>query len=68
MKEELLLMNTKERARKVIIKFVEQGYLTVKKAAKRMQLTSRQTRRILRSYERYGDKSLMHGNRRKSSN
>jgi predicted ArsR family transcriptional regulator len=51
MQEELLLMNPKERARKAIMEGVKQGYFSVKEAAKRMDITPRQARRILRHYK-----------------
>jgi transposase len=68
MQEELLLMNPKERARKAIMEGVKQGYFSVKKAAKRMDVTPRQARRILRHYEQSGDKGLIHKHRGNPSN
>ena len=47
MQEELLLMSTRERERKVIMEAIKQGYFTVKQGAKKMKVTPRQARRIL---------------------
>jgi len=68
MQEELLLMSSRERERKAIVEAVKQGHFTVKEAAKRMGVTPRQARRILRCYEQLGDRGLIHGHRGKPSN
>lgn len=68
MKEDMLLMNAKERQRKALLEAVKNKQMTLVAASERMQLSVRQARRILRGYEQRGDKSLMHRSRGKRSN
>jgi len=68
MKEDMLLMSTKERHRKAIFEAIKNKHLTLTEAAERIHLSLRQTRRILRKYEKEGDKGLIHGSRGKKSN
>lgn len=68
MKEDILLMSGKERLRKAIIEAVKNGHFTMVEAAERLDITERQVRRILRRYEKEGDKGLIHRHRGKVSN
>jgi transposase len=63
-----LEMSQKERDRLVVVRNLAAGKLTQKQAAALMDLSERQTRRILRSYEEEGDAALVHGARGKPSN
>ena len=63
-----LEMSRKERDRLVVVRNLAAGKLTQKQAAALMDLSERQTRRILRSYEKEGDAALVHGARGKPSN
>jgi len=68
MKEDILLMNGKERQRKSIIDGVQNRHFTLLEAAERLLVSQRQMRRILRRYEAEGDKGLIHRHRGKRSN
>jgi len=45
-----------------------EGYIKQKEAARRMGLSTRQVRRIVREYRKHGSRALIHGNRGKASN
>ncbi len=68
MKEDILVMNRKERQRKAIVEAIKSRHFTLVEAAERLHLSSRQMRRILRRYEQEGDKGLIHRHRGKASN
>jgi transposase len=68
MKEDIFLMNGKERQRKATIEAVKNKHFTQLEAAERLHISERQVRRILRRHEREGDKGLVHGHRGKPSN
>lgn len=68
MKEDIFLMNGKERQRKSIIEAVKNKHFTLTEAAERLHVSKRQVRRIVRRYEQEGDKGLVHGHRGKPSN
>jgi transposase len=67
-KEDVLLMSATERKRKAILEGVKEGYFTLAEAAQRMNVTTRQARRIMRRFELYGDKGLIHKHRGNPSN
>lgn len=64
---DLLIMSKKELRRKSILDLVKIGQLTQKDAAKRLQLSYRQTKRIYKRYLQEGDGGLVHKNRGKKS-
>ena len=63
-----VLLSRKELARKREFVLVKQGYLTLKKAARRLGLSYRQTRRAYRRYREEGAAGLAHGSRGRPSN
>jgi len=67
-KEDILLMNRKERQRKAIVEAIKNKHFSIPEAAERLSITTRQLRRILRRYEQEGDKGLIHRHRGKISN
>ncbi len=60
---EIIVLNQKELSRARVLALVTEGHLLVKEAAGRMGLSARQTRRLLRRYEKAGAAGLAHGNR-----
>jgi len=63
-----LMMSQKERERKVLLSNVKQGYLSLREAALRLNLSYRQTKRIYKRYCAQGDKGLLHKRRGSASN
>ena len=63
-----MTMSQKERDRLVLIRQVVEGDLTMAEGARRLKLSKRHMRRLVRAYEREGDESLVHGLRGQPSN
>ena len=61
-------MSQRERDRLVVVRQVVGGELRVGQGARRLELSRRQMRRLVRAYEREGDASVMHGLRGRPSN
>lgn len=68
MNKELLEMSGKERDRLVLLRQVEQGMLSQMQAAKLLNITDRQVRKLLRKIEMEGDKGVVSKKRGKASN
>ena len=68
MKAELLQMSQQEQSRSEIMRLYVEGYIKQKDAARRMNLSTRQVRRLARGYRLCGSGALIHGNRGKESN
>lgn len=64
----MLLMNTRDRDRLVVLRQVQDGQLSVSEGARRLKLTLRHVRRLLRRFEVGGDASVIHRGRGKPSN
>ena len=64
----VLTMNDKERERKAIFEMVQQGKLTLRKAAIQCGLSYRQALRVFKAYCSEGDTGLIHGYRGRPSN
>jgi transposase len=64
----LLLMSDKERERKAIMEMVKAKKLKLTKAAKQLEVSYRQAKRIYKKYLESGDVGLVHKNRGKPSN
>jgi transposase len=65
---DILQMNSRERRRMVIMDQVLTSNITLKRAAKLMQVSYRQAKRIKRSFLNQKDAGLIHKNRGKKSN
>ena len=63
-----LIMSQKERQRKAILEQIKSGCLTRADAAKRLHISPRQLRRIIKRYRQFGDKGLIHQSRGQKSN
>ncbi len=61
-------MSWKERHRLVILGQVRDGYKSLKLAARQMQLSYRQAKRVWQKFEHYGAEGLVHRGRGKASN
>ncbi len=61
-------MSRKERTRLEVMARVRDGQVSVVKAAELLELSLRQTRRIVKRYRKQGDAGLMHGLRGKPGN
>ncbi len=68
MKAELLHMSHQEQLRLEVMRLYIDGHIKQKEAARRMGLSTRQVRRLLRGYRERGCHALIHGNRGKVSN
>ncbi len=68
MKAELLHMSRQEQSRSEVMRLYTEGHIKQKEAAKRMDLSARQVRRIAKAYRRCGCQALIHGNRGRTSN
>jgi transposase len=68
MKEDILIMNSTERQRKAMVEAIRNKHFTLVEAGERLDITQRQMRRILRRFEKEGDKGLVHRHRGKASN
>ena len=61
-------MSQKDRDRLVVLRQVAQQDLTVSAGARRLRMSVRQMRRLLRRFEREGDGMVVHGLRGRPSN
>src|SRR4030042_3022037 len=59
----LLTLTEKEQARSHVMNLVLEGWVKVAEAANTMEISERQTWRILKAYREEGASSLAHGNR-----
>src|SRR5690348_22516 len=62
-----LIMNKKERDRKVILEQILLGQIRKKDARKRLRISDRQLRRLIAKYKQEGDEGLVHKSRGKRS-
>src|SRR3990167_10409576 len=62
-----LIMNRKERDRKVILEQIEAKNISKKDARKRLHISARQLRRLIAKYKQEGDAALVHKSRGKRS-
>lgn len=63
MKEEVVTLNTREQKRLIVLNQVEAGRCKGQEAADVLDLSLRQTRRLISDYRREGASALAHGNR-----
>ncbi len=63
-----LIMSTKERLRFIVLDRVQQGQLSLKQAAIRLEISYRQARRLLKRLRKYGAAGLVHKSRGRPSN
>jgi transposase len=68
MKAEMLLMSRKEQDRSEVIRLHIEGHIKQKEAARRMGVSTRQVRNLVRAYRKHGASGLIHGNRGRESN
>jgi hypothetical protein len=68
METERMALSQRERDRLRVLHDVEQGHLAQIEAARRMKLTDRQVRRLLRGLRERGDRVVIHGLRGRPSN
>lgn len=64
----MLTLSQKERDRLVIVHQVAEGLLTMEEAARRYGVGLRHMRRVMRQFEREGDRYVVHGLRDRPSN
>src|SRR3990167_9352201 len=62
-----LIMNKKERDRKVILEQIAARNISKKDARKRLHISARQLRRLIVKYKQESDSALVHKNRGKRS-
>jgi len=62
-----LIMNKKERDRKVILEQIAAKHISKKDARKRLHISARQLRRLIAKYKQEGDVALVHKSRGKRS-
>ena len=63
-----LVMSVKERRRKVEFEDIRKGRLTIKEAARRLELSYRHCRRVYKRFREKGDVGLVHRRRGRPSN
>ena len=68
METERMTLSQRERDRMRVLHEVEQGHVTQVEAARRLQLTDRQVRRLLLRVREQGDRAVIHGLRGRPSN
>ena len=68
METERIALSQRERDRMKVLHEVKQGQLTQIAAARRLQLSDRQVRRLLLRLREQGDRTALHGLRGRSSN
>ena len=68
METERMTLSQRERDRMRVLHEVQQEHLTQREAAKRLQLSDRQVRRLLRRMRKKGDQAVIHGLRARPSN
>lgn len=64
----MLNLSQRERDRLVVVRQVEEGLITVAEGARRLRLTTRHLRRVLRRFEAEGDSAVIHRGRGRASN
>jgi DNA-binding transcriptional regulator LsrR (DeoR family) len=60
METERMTLSQRERDRMRVLHEVQQEHLTQREAAKRLQLSDRQVRRLLRRMRKKGDQAVIH--------
>jgi molybdenum-dependent DNA-binding transcriptional regulator ModE len=65
---ETLQMNRKERRRLVVLSQVQEGKISLAKAAELLRLSYRQMKRVWSRHQREGDAGVMHRSRGRRSN
>ena len=68
MREDRLEMSQKEWDRLKVLHEASKGFITQRQASEQLQLTERQVRRLLKKVRSEGDRSVIHGLRRRPSN
>jgi len=68
METERMALSQRERDRMRVLHEMKQGHLTQMEAARRLQLSDRQVRRLLLRIGKYGDQAVVHGLRGRPSN
>ena len=68
MEMEGMTLSQRERDRMRVLHEAQQEHLTQGEAAKRLQLSDRQVRRLLRRMRKKGDQAVIHGLRARPSN
>jgi len=68
MKAEMLVMSKKEQDRSEVIRLYVEGHIKQKEAARRIGVSTRQVRNLVRAYRQHGAEGLIHGNRGRVSN
>jgi len=68
MKAEMILMSRKEQERAEVIRLYIDGHVRQKEVARRIGISTRQVRNLVREYRRDGAAGLIHGNRGRKSN
>jgi len=68
METERIALNQRERDRLRVLHEVQQRHLTQTEAGRRLQLSDRQVRRLLRRVRKQGDQAVVHGLRGRPSN
>ncbi|MGH6917538.1 MAG: helix-turn-helix domain-containing protein, partial [Geminicoccaceae bacterium] len=61
-------MSTQDRERLIVLRQVQEGMLKVSQAARRLDITTRQVRRLRRRFEAEGDSAVIHRARGRRSN
>lgn len=64
----MLQLNARDRDRLVVLRQIHGGQLSVSEGSRRLKLSLRQVRRMLRRFEVEGDASVIHRGRGKASN
>jgi hypothetical protein len=64
----MLQLNARDRDRLVVLRQIHGGQLSVSEGSRRLKLSLRQVRRMLRRFEKEGDASVIHRGRGKRSN
>jgi len=68
MAAEVILMSGKEQARSEVLRLYVEGHIKQKEVARRLGLSTRQVRNLVRAYRRDGAAGLVHGHRGRPSN
>src|SRR5208337_3416162 len=68
METERIALSQRERDRLRVLHEVQQRHLTQTEAGRRLQLSDRQVRRLLRRVRKQGDQAVVHGLRGRPSN
>ena len=68
MKAEIICMSQREQSRSEVMRLYVEGHIKQKETARRMGLSTRQVRRMVKAYRLNGCHALVHGNRWRASN